>query len=113
MYVNKMEILARSKINICFENSIGSGYVTEKLLHSKIMNAKHCIGRYCAFKDFSSKGVYNYYTKNSEEDVFEWCAEEIGKEIPTIREINIDNMIFRSNPTLDPIKDHLRRWSIL
>ena len=35
--VDKFEILSRSVFNICFENSIGEGYITEKLFHSKFL----------------------------------------------------------------------------
>ena len=38
--VDKLSILARSRINICFENSIGEGYCTEKLLHALSLGCK-------------------------------------------------------------------------
>ena len=42
--VDKMKVLSRTVVNICFENSIGDGYTTEKLFHSKMMGASPYTG---------------------------------------------------------------------
>ena len=61
-YVNKLEILSRSIVNICFENSIGEGYTTEKLMHSRIMGCKSLYWGDLGYKnDFSQHDTLNTY----------------------------------------------------
>lgn len=68
----KHEFLEKHKFNICFENSKGEGYVTEKLLHAKLAG---CVPIYWgapeAAKDFNPEGFIDVSECNSVDKVVE------------------------------------------
>lgn len=67
---DKVKLLENYKFNICFENSITEGYVTEKLLQAKVAG---CIpiyyGHSSFMKDFNPSCVINY-TDFEDDSVF-------------------------------------------
>lgn len=64
----KVDLMENYRYNICFENSITEGYVTEKLLEAKVAG---CIPIYfgddSAARDFNEKCYINYTKMNSDE----------------------------------------------
>lgn len=81
----KMDVISDYKFSICFENTIHSGYYTEKLLHAKIAGN---IPIYHADKnmniDFNTKGCLNLTDYNSIYEMFEY-----------IKEIDNDDILYR------------------
>ena len=112
--VDKMEILSRSVINMCFENSLGEGYITEKLLHSKIMGCKSLYwGDESYLLDFSVRDVHNVKA-NSMMETIEWCKKAIeydqGYYYQSSR-IDVEN--FAAIPNLDSVIRCIKNWSKL
>jgi len=109
-FVNKSEILSRTHINICFENSVSPGYITEKLFHAL---AHHCYALYWgdpSFKDdFVDARTYNFYENPCFDKLLEWCDSVIkirrsSPDDPTAPSASF----FSSQPTLAPVCTHLR-----
>jgi hypothetical protein len=89
-HVNKLEILSKSVINLCLENSIGEGYVTEKLHHSIIMGCKSIYwGDKFYEKDFNNKDVINLYENPNIEECLSWCKKQIDSPSPPATSWNI------------------------
>lgn len=109
--VDKLAILARSRINICFENSIGKGYCTEKLLHALSLGCSALYwGDQSFTNDFKSTHVFNLYDA-SLDNLLEWCHQRLSASIPrAISQPLSINAIAQSSVTLEPILSHMRRW---
>jgi hypothetical protein len=101
---DKIKIINNYKFNICFENSISPGYVTEKLLEAKLAG---CIPIYwgdsAAHSDFNSNGFIDFTRMSS--------LQELSNTVKSIYESE-DRMIeiasqpmFNSPPSLDSLYD--------
>lgn len=68
----KIELLENYRWNICFENSITEGYITEKLLEAKISG---CIpiyyGHQSVLVDFNTSSFINYTNYNSTKELLD------------------------------------------
>lgn len=113
--VNKLEILSRSVINLCFENSLGNGYVTEKLLHAKMMGCKALYwGDMHYSVDFSKPDIFNCHEDTSFEHAIEWCRMQLHDIVqPPKKWGEIDRSIFASVPTYRQIEHAISKWSKL
>ena len=112
--INKMTVLSRSKINICFENSIGPGYVTEKLLHAKMMGCNALYwGDFSYQNDFSSVNTYNHYCTSSIQGMVLWCKDKLSHgDMPIGRWTNrCDPSIFSCRPSHKLLYKKVREWS--
>ena len=111
--INKVEILARSQINLCFENSLGEGYVTEKLLHALIMGCKALYwGDSQYSKDFNEKDVLNIRDNYSTDSIVNWCRRELSeRRFPPQQIKEIGHELFASKPTYDHIYRKISEWS--
>jgi hypothetical protein len=98
--VDKLKILSRSVVNICFENSIGEGYVTEKLLHARAMGCKALYWGHSSYKnDFNEAGIYNTHDAHAIDDVIFWCRQQLQQCNATqISFPNVDTSIFAGKP---------------
>jgi hypothetical protein len=98
--VDKFEILSRTVINLCFENSLGEGYVTEKLLHARAMGCKALYWGDSSFSgDFRTDGILNIRDSGSLKDVLDWCRFQL--QTPGYRKpdwADVDPLIFAKNP---------------
>jgi hypothetical protein len=101
---NKMDILKNYKFNVCFENTLSDGYVTEKLFEAKLAG---CIPIYwgdsAAHNDFNSNGFIDFTRMSS--------LQELSDTVKSIYESE-DRMIeiasqpmFNSPLSLDPLYD--------
>lgn len=110
--IKKFEILARSRINICFENSIGEGYITEKLLHSAVLGCNSLYwGDYYYKNDFITDNVFNLYEERNFDKMEEWCRRSLNKSnIKPIKRINDLSILLRNRPDLNNLANHLRNW---
>jgi len=113
-HINKLDILAKSIINVCFENSLGEGYVTEKLLHAKIMgcNALYWGDQACAM-DFNQEDVFNIRDANTSDDIIEWCRKRINTPPPPPPPCVklVDRSLFNLVPSHNHIYSHINAWS--
>ena len=109
--VNKIEILARSVIHICLENSIGEGYVTEKLHHSLLMGCKSLYwGDISSKNDFQQTNVYNLYEKTDLHKMKEWCEIQLKSNTEIKQNCQyINESIYAQRPSIKPILKHIRR----
>ena len=111
--VDKMKVLSRTVVNICFENSIGDGYTTEKLFHSKMMECKSLYWGDTTYRiDFDDKDVHNVKESLELKQTIEWCKKVIknpstyhykGNTVPT-------NILTRK-PELKTLSNFLYSWS--
>ena len=110
--VDKFSILSNSVINICFENSIGEGYITEKLLHSKIFKCKSLYWGHPSYKyDFTSDDVYNLHERPSLSDALAWCKSHYPLLGSTFANVEFDiQSTLSGDLALRTIKTSLRRW---
>jgi hypothetical protein len=110
--VNKFEILSRSIINLCFENSLGNGYVTEKLLHARMMGCKALYWGDTHYSlDFSKTDVFNCYEDTSFEHMIDWCRMQLHDVVQPPKEWGeIDHSIFASMPTYQQIEHSISNW---
>jgi hypothetical protein len=103
---NKIDLIKKYKYNICFENTIQEGYVTEKLLEAKVAG---CIpiyyGHPAVSKDFNEKGFINYYNYNDISSFFDYI-KRLEKDKDLCYNI-INQKIFNKEPSLDFIFDFL------
>lgn len=85
--VAKHEFLEKHKFNICFENSKGEGYVTEKLLHAKLAG---CVPIYWgapeAVKDFNPEGFIDVSECETADQVVEKISGILASEA-TLKEM--------------------------
>jgi hypothetical protein len=109
--INKYEILSRSVINVCFENSLGEGYVTEKLLHSLMQGCSSLYwGDHWYKKDFNPRDTFNLYEEQSTDSLIKWCENQLEKRIPPSNGLTrFNNELFGGSLDLHPIIAHLRK----
>lgn len=104
----KIQLIKNYRFNVCFENSITDGYVTEKLLEAKVAG---CIpiyyGDVSVANDFNEKCFVNYNRFSS--------PSELLEEIISI-DTNKDKFfefasrpLFKERPSLEPLKEFIRK----
>jgi GR25 family glycosyltransferase involved in LPS biosynthesis len=80
--IEKHKFLEKHKFNICFENSKGPGYVTEKLLHAKLAG---CVPLYWgapeALEDFLPEGFINLSDCQDVETMMEKISGILASEL--------------------------------
>ena len=109
--VDKIAILARTKINICFENSIGNGYCTEKLLHALSLGCNALYWGDPSFsRDFKSTNVLNLY-ESDQDSLIEWCRQRLAatRQGPMLTALPINDIV-QSEVNLKPVANHVRKW---
>jgi hypothetical protein len=111
--VDKFQILARSVINLCLENSLGEGYVTEKLLHARAMGCKALYWGDSSFStDFRTDGILNIRDTGSIEEVIDWCRIQVQAPSLTKLDLNYVNpSIFVKHPISTYDVSRLAEWS--
>lgn len=109
--VNKHEILSRSQVNICFENSIGEGYVTEKLLHSMMHGCSSLYwGDSWHHKDFRVADTFDFYSDSSIDNLISWVRHQLMLTKPVKNGFsNLDTSLFTSTLDFHPIVKHLQK----
>lgn len=104
----KVDLLKNYRYNICFENSITEGYVTEKLLEAKVAG---CIPIYfgddSASRDFNEKCYINYRKMSKPEDLLNRIIE-IENDFTKFRELS-SHQLFNQTPDLNPLMTFLRK----
>jgi len=111
--VNKFEILSRTVINMCFENSIGDGYTTEKLLHAKMMGCKALYWGDPGYKkDFTKENILNTYEISDLKNIISWCTHQL-KDPGPIKSLPeaINQDIFNTTPNNQELIVKIREWS--
>jgi hypothetical protein len=109
--INKYEILSRSVINVCFENSIGEGYVTEKLLHSLMQGCSSLYwGDYWYKNDFLAHNTFNLYEERSIGSLLKWCENQLKRCVPPRNGLlSFNQELFGGSLDFDPIIAHLTK----
>jgi hypothetical protein len=103
----KLNVISDYKFNICFENSIHSGYHTEKLIHAKTAG---CLPVYWADnmceKDFNTQSFLNLYNfKNLDELVEKIIYLDQNEE--EYNNISSKYLFEEKEPSVDSIKEQL------
>ena len=100
---------------MCFENSLGEGYVTEKLLDARVMGCKALYwGDISCLSDFSKNGIFNIRDVDSFESAIDWCRKQlIEPAIPPIQWNTVDPSLFAVIPTYENIYRKLAEWTSL
>jgi len=113
--VNKLEILSRSVINVCFENSLGEGYVTEKLLHAIALGCKALYWGHSSYlSDFRSENIFNACQAASIDELITWCQIQLEtKDNPHPDPANVDSNIFTKHPRFSFDIRSLTSWAEL
>ena len=104
---NKLDIISDYKFSICFENSIYSGYFTEKLLHAKVAGSIPLYYSDLSFElDFNSKCCLNM----QEIGLDALCEKvmEIDNDDNLYREI-IEQPLFLNKVSLDNIINQIKK----
>ena len=103
----KIELLKNYRWNICFENSITDGYVTEKLLEAKVAG---CIpiyyGPFYANRDFNDSCYINYYNYNSCESLLE-DVMKIDRDYNKLISL-IQQPLFNTIPSLEGLENFIK-----
>lgn len=103
----KVDLMENYRYNICFENSITEGYVTEKLLEAKVAG---CVPIYfgddSAARDFNEKCYINYRKMNTPDDLLQKVVE-IENDKNKFLEICSEGL-FVSNPNLTSLLSFLK-----
>lgn len=104
----KIELLQNYRWNICFENSIYEGYVTEKFLEAKIAG---CIpiyyGPFRSREDFNENCCINYFNYNSAEELLDRVTE-IDRDEVRFRSL-ASEPLFNKIPDLEQLKLFIRK----
>ena len=104
-YNEKLSALRRYRANMCFENTIQTGYVTEKVFHSKLCG---CLtftwGSLYRQHDFSCIDVLDYESISHLSDN-EVC--EITRSLINDHHVRPSSRIFEAVPTLDKVEAFL------
>jgi hypothetical protein len=110
--VNKFQILSRTVIAMCFENSVGDGYITEKLLHARAFGCKALYWGDSSYSlDFQSNGIINTYEVSSLNQIFSWCRSQFRKTtLPNPGWRIVDPNIFSKAPDAACNSDLLSQW---
>lgn len=98
----KIKLMENYRYNICFENSIREGYITEKLLEAKVAG---CIPIYYGHPsvkfDFNEKCFLNYYEYESDQDLYKnVCRLENN---PRLFKSFVKEPLFNKNPDLSEL----------
>jgi hypothetical protein len=111
--VDKLAILSRSVINLCFENSLGEGYVTEKLLHARMMGCKALYwGDSSYSKDFRDTDIFNTRDADSFQTVAEWCRKQLIKTNPFSGHLEtLDPALFCEPPSYKNVYQKIFDWA--
>jgi hypothetical protein len=111
--VDKFEILSRTVINVCLENSLGEGYVTEKLLHARAMGCKALYWGDSSFsEDFRTDGILNIRDVGNHKDVLDWSRSQLQSSCHRKQDwSHIDPLIFAKNPVSICELTKLAEWS--
>jgi hypothetical protein len=103
----KLSVLSDYKFNICFENSISSGYYTEKLIHAKTAG---CLPLYWADngceKDFNKNSFLNLYNFNNLDEFVEKIIE-LDKDDMEYSQITKEYLFKNKEISLDILKKEL------
>lgn len=104
---NKLDLISDYKFSLCYENSVTSGYHTEKLLHGKIAgNIPIYYGNDTINNDFNSKCFINA-TKLSNEELIERIKEiDLSKNL---YEKMFNEPLFEQKISLEPIVNILTK----
>lgn len=104
----KVELLKYFKYNICFENTISKGYITEKLLEAKVAG---CIpiyyGHESVAKDFNEKCLINYAEFTNAEAIKQYI-----QKIDTNKDLFaklVSQPLFKKEPHLDDLYTFLKK----
>lgn len=104
----KIKLLEKYRYNICFENSIRSGYITEKLLEAKVAG---CIPIYYGDNtvntDFNDCSFINYYNYSSIDQLYNTIVD-IDNDI-NLFSYYINQPLFNSKPNLNKLYEFLHR----
>lgn len=96
----KVRLLEKYRWNICFENSLYPGYITEKLLEAKVAG---CVPIYygdsSVTKDFNVRSFINYLNYDSPKHLLNHIKEIDGSS--EIFKDFVEQPLFNSKPTLD------------
>lgn len=96
----KYDVISNYKFNICFENEVHGGYITEKLLHARVAG---CIPLYygprAVEQDFNPNCFVNLLKYNSVEDFVNKAIEIDTNE--TLYNEYRNQPLFNTPPTLD------------
>jgi hypothetical protein len=102
----KVDLMENYRYNICFENSITEGYVTEKLLEAKVAG---CVPIYfgddSASRDFNEKCYINY-TKMNNHALLSKIAE-LENDFQKFQQICSEEL-FHIKPNLDSLYSFLK-----
>ena len=102
----KIDLMENYRYNICFENSITEGYVTEKLLEAKVAG---CIPLYygddSAARDFNNKCYINYREMANADDMLR-CVNELENKDLFVRIAS--EPLFDVEPDLNSLYSFLR-----
>lgn len=105
---NKIDVLKQYRFNICFENAIYPGYITEKLLEAKVAG---CVPIYYGddtfSTDFNKNCAINYKDFNNINDLYKEIKsldenEEYFKQV-------VSEPLFKKFPDLDGLYEFLRK----
>jgi len=103
----KMEVMCKYKFNICFENTLQSGYHTEKLLQAKYAG---CIplyyGHHTAAIDFNTKCFINFADFKNIEDFIDY-VEEVDTNKSLYNKI-IKEPLFNKTPDIKRTQEKIR-----
>jgi hypothetical protein len=102
----KMDLISNYKFSLCYENSVTSGYHTEKLLHGKISgNIPIYFGSKTVNEDFNPKSFIDA-TDMSNEELIDTISRIDGRERDYIK-IRNENL-FREKVNLNKIFDNFK-----
>ena len=104
----KMNTISNYKFNICFENSLYSGYYTEKLLHAKVSGAIPIYYSDKEFRvDFNEKCCLNLINYENISDLLD-DIKKIDNDSNLYNKIKSEPL-FTNVPNLDNIKNNLNK----
>lgn len=99
---NKMDILRNYKFNICFENTLSDGYVTEKLFEARLSG---CIPVYwgdnMSHDDFNPRCFIDFTSMDSYEQLQDRVSKIYSSDQAMVEMIS--EPMFISTPSLDPL----------
>lgn len=103
----KLNVISDYKFNICFENSIFSGYYTEKLIHAKTAG---CLPLYWADtgceNDFNKNSFINLYNFNDLDQFVEKIIE-LDNDDTQYKKITSEYLFENKELSLDSIKKEI------
>lgn len=103
----KIDLMENYRYNICFENSITEGYVTEKLLEAKVSG---CIPLYygdvSAERDFNKRCYINYREMYGPDDLL-MCVKQLENKSSFLSVAS--EPLFNIEPNLNDVYSFLRR----